>query len=547
MENKNYRVAIYCRLSREDGNEESQSISTQREILTEYVSKQGWTIADIYIDDGYSGTNFERPDFKRLLIDIEIGKIDLVITKDLSRLGRNYIQTGYYTEEFFPEHNVRYIALNDGFDTSLEETTDFAPFKNIINEWYAKDISKKIRFTLDNKAKSGEPRNTVFPIFGYMYNDKYERIPDPETAPIVKLIYQKYVELGSSVKVARYLKEQKIKIPRYYNAIKYNYNKKKVLEMTDDQLTDWRPDGVRELIEKEEYLGVYKTAQSTSVSFKNKHRSDNKDCYRFENRYEPLIDRETWESANNLRKRTRSGKLPMEENKLKGLLVCGDCDSPMRFERKVNPIHRDSYDYRYFCKTTKSNNCHKINSVPLHIIYDVVKNEISELRTLLLKKEKEFIEFSKKYDRKCRNIKSNLEIDIEKYLKRNKEIDEFIQKLFEDNVSGIIPNSTFNMMMEKYKKEKTIIEEEIKNLTRKQQRELSTPSNEKNANIFIDTLKSISVEELLETKNLRMIINKIAVKSERINNSVKKRIYDVVIYYACCNDVIKEFLTNEKE
>ena len=126
MENQNCRVAIYCRLSREDGNEESQSISSQKEILTDYVTKQGWNIVDIYIDDGFSGTNFERPDFKRLLVDIEIGKIDIVITKDLSRLGRNYIQTGYYTEEFFPEHNVRYIALNDGFDTSQEETTDFA-------------------------------------------------------------------------------------------------------------------------------------------------------------------------------------------------------------------------------------------------------------------------------------------------------------------------------------------------------------------------------------------------------------------------------------
>ena len=248
MENQNCRVAIYCRLSREDGNEESQSISSQKEILTDYVTKQGWNIVDIYIDDGFSGTNFERPDFKRLLVDIEIGKIDIVITKDLSRLGRNYIQTGYYTEEFFPEHNVRYIALNDGFDTSQEETTDFAPFKNIINEWYAKDISKKIRFTLDNKAKNGDPRNTVFPIFGYAYNENYERIPDPETAPIVQLIYKKYVEMGSSVKVARYLKEQKIKIPRYYNAIKYNYNKKKVLEMSEDELTTWRPDGIRELI-----------------------------------------------------------------------------------------------------------------------------------------------------------------------------------------------------------------------------------------------------------------------------------------------------------
>lgn len=545
MENQNCRVAIYCRLSREDGNEESQSISSQKEILTDYVTKQGWNIVDIYIDDGFSGTNFERPDFKRLLVDIEIGKIDIVITKDLSRLGRNYIQTGYYTEEFFPEHNVRYIALNDGFDTSQEETTDFAPFKNIINEWYAKDISKKIRFTLDNKAKNGDPRNTVFPIFGYAYNENYERIPDPETAPIVQLIYKKYVEMGSSVKVARYLKEQKIKIPRYYNAIKYNYNKKKVLEMSEDELTTWRPDGIRELIEREEYLGVYKTAQSTSISFKNKKRSDNKDCYRFENRYEPLIDRETWECANNLRTRTRSGAIPMEENKLKGLVVCENCGSPMRFERRINLAH-NTYDYRYFCKTTKSNNCYAINSTPVYILLNVVESEISDLRKIILEHQEEFIEFSKKYDRRTRNIKTNYELDLEKFIKRNVEIDRFIQKLFEDNAKGLIPDSTFQMMMEKYKKEKSLIEDEIRDLTRKQQRELSTPTNEKNANVFLEKLKSISVNELMEPNNLRKIIDKITVRSSKINNSNKNRIFDITIYYANCNEIIKEFMTYEK-
>ena len=189
MVKKNYRVAIYMRLSRDDGNEESQSIQSQRDILSAYVEKQGWTIVDEYADDGYSGTNFERPNFKRLIEDIELGRVDLVITKDLSRLGRNYIQVGYYTEEYFPEKNVRYIALNDNYDSEDGDGDDFIPFRNVINEWYAKDISKKIRFTLDSKSKNGEPRNTVFPIFGYAYNELYERIPDPETAPIVQLIF----------------------------------------------------------------------------------------------------------------------------------------------------------------------------------------------------------------------------------------------------------------------------------------------------------------------------------------------------------------------
>ena len=251
------KVAIYCRLSRDDGSvDESQSIQSQKAILTEYAIKHNFEIVDVYVDDGYSGTDFNRPSFLRMLNDIELNRINIVITKDLSRLGRNYIQTGYYTEEYFPKHNVRYIAINDNFDTEKEESNDFAPFKNIINEWYAKDISKKIRFTLDNKAKNGEPRNTVFPIFGYTYNERYERVIDPETAKIVQLIFHKYDELGSSLKVARYLTQNKVKLPCYYNAIKYNYNKDKVLARTEEELTNWKPTAVRSILENIQYTGT---------------------------------------------------------------------------------------------------------------------------------------------------------------------------------------------------------------------------------------------------------------------------------------------------
>lgn len=537
MELQNYRVAIYCRLSRDDGNEESQSIQTQREILTEYVNKQGWKIVDVYADDGYSGTDFDRPDFKRLLDDIEIGRIDLVITKDLSRLGRNYIQTGYYTEEYFPTHNVRYIALNDGFDTINEDGNDFVPFKNIINEWYAKDISKKVRFTLDNKAKNGEPRNTVFPIFGYAYNEAYERIPDPETAPIVQLIYRKYVEWGSSVKVARYLKSQKIKLPRYYNAIKYNYNKKKVLEMSEEQLIEWSADGVRDIIERKEYLGTYITAQSKSQNFKNKKRSDNKDCYVFENRYEPLIDKETWETANKIRVRTRSGTVPMEDNVFKGLCYCADCGNLMRYERRALTPKKDEFAYRYFCK-----HCNHSNSFPKHLLLKIIKQEFASLKTIILKKEDLFIDWAKTLDLKGRTLKVDTKSEMQKLICRNKEIDNYIQQLFEKNVSGIIPTSTFDMMMTKYNKEKQIIEDEIKSLTKKQQEELISPKNEHNAIMFVELLKSLDENSILKNGFLQKIIKKIVIKSRMINNSRKNKNYDVTITYSCCDELIKEFM-----
>ena len=541
MELQNYRTAIYCRLSKEDGNEESQSIQSQKEILTEYVEKQGWKIVDIYIDDGYSGTNFDRPDFKRLLKDIEIGRIDLVITKDLSRLGRNYIQTGFYTEEFFPEHNIRYIALNDGFDTFREEGSDFAPFKNIINEWYAKDISKKIRFTLDNKAKNGETRNTVFPIFGYNYNEAYERIPDPDTSKIVQLIYRKYVECGSSTKVARFLKSNKIKTPRYYNAVKFGYNKDKVLKMSEDKLIDWTPSGVRDIIERKEYLGYYITAQSKSQNYKNKKRKANKDCYIFENRYAPLIDKETWEIANKLLKRTRSGTIPMEENVFKGLMFCGDCDGLLRFERRKDT--KQGYIYRYFCARK---NCAHTNSIPVHNIQQIVKYELLELVKLILNKQDEFIKFSKQVDCKGRFIKTDTEKEINKLVKRNNELDNYIQMLFEKSATGIIPTSTFEMMMNKYKKEKDVVEQEIKELTRMQSKELTAQTNEEKALFFINQLKGINENNVLSTQIIQRVIKKIYVRSRSINGSNRNKDYEISILFANCDDLIKEFKTYEK-
>ena len=206
-----YRIAIYLRLSRDDGNEESQSIQSQREMLTTYVNEKGWKIYEEYVDDGFSGTNFNRPDFQRMISDIESGIINMVITKDLSRLGRNYIHVGYYTEDYFPEKRVRYIAVNDGYDSDNEDGNDFVPLRNFMNEWYAKDTSKKIRSILNEKAKNGEPKRTSLPLYGYAFNEKNERVPDYETAPIVKLIFDKFIELGSIAKVVAHLKEKKLK------------------------------------------------------------------------------------------------------------------------------------------------------------------------------------------------------------------------------------------------------------------------------------------------------------------------------------------------
>lgn len=531
-----YNVAIYCRLSKEDGNEESQSIQAQKEILTKYVNEQGWNIVDIYADDGYSGTNFDRPLFQKLINDIKYGKVNLVITKDLSRLGRNYIQTGYYTEEFFPENNVRYIALNDNYDTFKEEN-DFAPFKNIINEWYAKDISKKIRFTLDNKAKSGEPRNTVFPIFGYKYNENYERIPDPETAPIVKMIFELYLKYASTGKVVKILKEKKIKLPCYYNAIKYNYNKDKILLLSEEKLNDWKTGNVRDILKKEEYIGTYVTARSKSKSFKLKKRDKhNKDAYYFKNRYEPLISEEVYDKVQSLLKVGKSAQVPLEINAFKNMVICGCCGKLTRIQRWRNK-KGELQQFRYYCYRQE---CKNKANIYLPTLNTIVKNELMELQKIVLSKENEFVKFAEGFDTKGRIINGNTKNELERYTKRVNELDLILGKLLEQNVAGIIPESTYNTLMDKCLKERNLIEKSIIAMTKDEINSNDLNQYKNNSIELINKLKNISFENL-DSNIVHEFIECINVK--KIEGT--KRDIEVTIYYKKIDPIIKEFIKNE--
>ena len=218
-----YRAALYLRLSRDDnnGNSESMSIQSQREMLISYANEHGYEVAGIYIDDGYSGTTYERPDFKRMIDDIKLGKINMVITKDLSRLGRNYVETGRYTDFFFPDNGVRYIAINDNYDTNKDDN-DIAPFKHILNEMYAKDISKKIRSSRKVAAKQGKFMGST-PAYGYKRSasDKHKLVPDHEAAVVVKRIFQLYKNHENARQIADMLNREGIKTPQnyYYDSI----------------------------------------------------------------------------------------------------------------------------------------------------------------------------------------------------------------------------------------------------------------------------------------------------------------------------------------
>ena len=540
MQQPGYNTAIYCRLSREDGNEESQSIASQKEVLTKYVADQGWNITDIYVDDGYSGTDFNRPAFKRLISDIEIGRVNIVVTKDLSRLGRNYIQTGYYTEEYFPDHNVRYIAVNDRFDTFHDEGNDFIPFKNIINEWYAKDISKKIRFTLDNQAKNGVPRNTVFPVFGYMYNKAHERIPDPELAPIVKLIFDEYLKTSSSTKVARLLKARGIRLPKYYNAVKYGYKKDAVLALSEEELIDWKPGGVRDILGNVAYVGTYVTSAHKTKSFKNHKLIQNENCYVFENRYEPIVDKETFEAVQRLLKRTRGSNVPMDENRYKGIIFCSECGKPLRYERRKQ--HDGSFYYRYFCRNSKCSCC---NNIQRKYLDAIIKSELLSLRDYILVMEEEFVEFVEGYDIKTKVRKDDVSEELEKYIARNEELDIYIQKLFESHAKNLVPQSTFELMISKYSKEKKELENHIKELTKQALKNENKEEYGTNARKLIEILKELNEDNVLDSRLMHLVIDSIKVKTERLPGKERKYKYELNIRYVMLDSIIKEFMSHE--
>ena len=537
---KNYRVGIYCRLSQEDGNEESQSIKTQKDIILDYVTKEGWHVVDIYADDGYTGTSFNRPEFYRMLKDIEMQKINLVITKDLSRLGRNYIYAGYYIEDYFPAHNVRYIAINDAFDSMDEDSCDFMPLKNFINEWYAKDISKKIRFTLDGKAKNGEPRNTVFPIFGYAYNERFERVPDPETAEIVRLIYRKYIEYASSSRVAKYLQTEGIYIPRFYNAVKYGYNKVKILSMPEETQTAWTSGMVRDIIIKDAYLGTYKTAQTKGISFKNKKRKKNDDCYVFEHRYEALIDKETWEAANEIMRKTRSGTVLVEDNNFKGLLFCQDCGKLLRLERRKN-VKKNIYDYRYYCNNKE---CRQSNSISKKTLEHIILQELEHIRTAILSNKTVLMQYLNRNQRKLGNKVEYIESAMQKSKEMALKIDKKIALIIEKRSEGMLPDSTFYHLMENYKKEKQVFDEELVKL-----RALkidSSPYNVKSAIDVIKQLQAIDLTALIRYDFLQKVIKSIYIKSECINGSIHNRNMKLNVQYNIPIKIIKSIIINEE-
>ena len=540
------KVGIYCRLSRDDGIAASDSVSiqNQKKIITDFVNKKGWQIVDYYIDDGYSGTNFDRPAFKEMINDIENNKINTIITKDLSRLGRNYLKAGYYIDSYFPDNNVRYIAISDNIDTYQRED-DFTVFKNVFNELYAKDISKKIRFTVDNQMRNGKSVKTSNPLYGYQYDENSNRIINPDTAPVVRHIFDLFLEGNGYAAIARKLRDEQIITPLYYNYQKYGYGKGYGNNVFDHGIYEWSRKTIRDIIINDEYTGIYRRGKTRGrFKSKKKEKVDKDDQYIFYDKYEPIISKDIFDSASEqssiLQKR---GEVTVI-NRYSGIAFCACCNRPLMHK---SDRRKDRKDFvRLTCRTP---GCGPQRGTVLYEDLDkIIKNEIMKLKEVILKKKDEFLATAKKLSSKPTMTSEKQLLLNEKRSCEDKisQIDVYVKKAFEDKVKGFLLESLFKSMVEKYTNERNDLVGRIKSIeTKINELDEIEPDYYNDTEDFIKKIEAINPINCCEAFNLKLLISRIYVKTDGKKKRREKMNKEITIIYRRIDNVIKEFL-NEK-
>lgn len=464
-EQQNYRAAIYCRLSSEDGaDHESMSIGNQRALLTEYVEKQGWEVVDTYIDDGFSGTNFDRPGFQRMIADIEKGRINLVITKDLSRLGRNYIMCGQYTEIYFPERHVRYIALNDGVDT-LNQTSsmDITPFKHILNDMYAKDISTKIKSTLHTKARRGEYLGALDP-YGYLRHpdDKHKLIINEETAPIVRRIFEMSAAGMGSRSICTVLNDEGILSPAEYTRFR-KHDPTKDGEFVRKRF--WCQTYLRSILKNEMYVGCMVQGRQYTPSYRSKKREPvpKEDWIVVPDMHEPIVTRELFDETQKKMQARKKVIKPLDEPRLfSGLFYCEACGTAMRQHTTGNG------KYTYFI-CGKHHAIGKLACSSHYINYDIFYQVIQED---IRRNAKLFSEDSEQAAKKLMELKcadeqkqaAKMKRDLTSAKKRLADLDVKLKRAYEDNMNGKLPDHIFSMFIADYDAERAGLRSSISDM-----------------------------------------------------------------------------------
>lgn len=521
-------TALYCRLSRDDGTEnESNSIGNQKKLLSQKAKEMGLTDTKYYVDDGYTGTNFNRPGFQQLIDDIEIGLVSAVMVKDLSRLGRDYVSVGNYTDSYFPEHNIRFIAVNDAIDSD-EGESEMAPFKNILNEMYARDISKKIRSSHRLRGSMGEPLSQ--PPYGYMKSpeNKKKWIIDPEAATVVKSIFKMCLDGKGNETIARTLQENEVLIPMaYWQSKGLNRGGKK----TQINPYKWCKTTIQKILSQQEYCGDIINFKTYSKSFKNKRRIENskENWAVFKDVNEPIIDRETFDTVQKFISKTKR-RAPKKENGersiFNGLIYCGDCHSKMRYHTSTS-----NKEIHYFtCSDNKVDyrgKCPGRHYVRADALEEVVKLELRRLVEMLEIDESYFAQLLlRKNDEEREKDKKFLESELQKAIARSGTVSQLYEKLYEDNVIGKVSDEWFVELSHKYEKERMDLKAKIAD-TRYKIEELKNNNSEYGK--FISAIRRFMQMDNLTSPLLRELIDHIDIFETE--GTGKSRTQRIVIYY----------------
>lgn len=457
-------AALYCRLSRDDNmDNESNSIQNQKKILQKAAKDKGYTDTIFFVDDGITGTTMKRPGFQKMITAIEVGYISAVFVKDLSRLGRNYIEVGKLTEEFFPQHDIRLVAVSDGVDSD-EGEDDFTPFRNIMNEWYAKDISKKRKIVNKMKGNAGIPLSQ--PPYGYIKNPDDPRfwVIDPEAADVVRRIYDMALEGYGLAEIANALGRDGVVNPTYYWRSKgvNRSGSKSTLEPTK-----WGHTTVKKILTLQEYCGDVINFKSYSKSYKMKRRIENPEENRaiFLNVHEPIIDRATWEKVQALQKGTRRKKptVTQEPSVFSGRLKCPECGGNLNFH-----FNQKNHDIKFFsCQNHNSGlrKCSATHYIRLDFLEQVVLYEVNRLAAFANEYEHDFVKAMLGRSAKvAENDRARKQRELNTLLTRDKELDMLFERLYEDNVAGKIDDVRFARMSKRYEQEQGEIGAKVKAL-----------------------------------------------------------------------------------
>ena len=522
---------LYERLSRDDNLEgESYSIGNQKKLLAKVAKEKGYTNLVHFLDDGISGVTMDRPGFVEMICQLEQGKAAAVFVKDLSRLGRNYIEVGRLTEEFFPDHDIRLVAVSDNIDTA-EGENELAPIRNLFNEWYARDISKKRRISNKIKGNAGEPMGQ--PPYGYIKdpNDPKHWIVDDEAAQVVRRVYSMTLEGFGTEQIAAQLEKDDVLTPRAYWLTK---GIKRPGKGKQQPPTKWNSSTITKILSLQEYCGDILNFKTYSKSYKNKKRIDNdrENWVVFQDVHEAIIERAVYEQVQQKRgkirkRRTNNG----EHNMFSGLLVCADCGSNLHFH-----FNQGNPEIKYFnCSNYKGNRgtCTSTHYVRVDFLEEVVLGEIRRLTKFASLYEDEFVKavigHSQQAEQTDRKLK---EKELRTLLARDEELDGLFERIYEDNVSGKLSDDRFAKMSRRYEDEQKELAEKIKKLRSEIEKQSSRSMT---TDMFIGLVRKYTRARKLTPRMLNELVEKIEVFNvEKIDGVWEQRLR---IHYNCVGTI----------